>query len=373
MSGPFPFFAVAAPGFEPLLADELATLGLADVAAEEGGVRFAGTLLDGGRANLESRLATRVLLRLGVFPATGTGELARGIEALDWGLALRRGVPLDVRVTSHGSRLRGPRLAPTLDTLVARARDRVGGPPAVATAAPQRVQVRVVADEVTVSLDLSGERLDRRGYRTRTVAAPLRETLAAAVLRLAGWTPSQPLVDPLTGSGTIAIEAALQALAIPAGHGRTFAVETWPAWERAAWRDVLAEQSALRRDRPPAPILASDADPRALDDARANAARAGVADAIEFAVRPVVDAAPPDGPPGLVVVDPPYGRRLGSRGEWKPLYRQIGATLSGRFRGWRAGVLCPDRRLERELRLLVVARHALPHGGRRVDLLIAAL
>jgi putative N6-adenine-specific DNA methylase len=385
-------FAVALPGLEPLVAAELAALGLAAVAVEDGGVAFRGTLGDGLRANLESRLATRVLLRLGAFAAGSPAELERGLRALPWGRVLRAETPVTVRVASHGSRLRGPALERIARRRIEAARDhrpraaggpqRPGGsPPAPAAgpaaapfgSAPQEILIRVVDDRCVVSADLSGERLDRRGYRTLASRAPLRETLAAAVLTLAGWSPTQPLVDPFCGSGTFVIEAARQALGVPPGLGRTFALESWPSWDPAEGERLRAAAAAACRERPPAPLWGRDADERVVAAARANARAAGVASAVDLAPGEVAALAPPNEGPGLVVANPPYGKRLGTRGSLRPLYRQLGGVLASRFAGWRAAVLCPDRALERELRLLVTARHALPHGGLRVDLLLAAL
>jgi putative N6-adenine-specific DNA methylase len=202
-----------------------------------------------------------------------------------------------------------------------------------------RVHARVEDDVVTLSVDSSGELLHRRGYRTDVGEAPLRETLAAGVLALAGWRPDEPLVDPTCGSGTFVIEAALAATGRLPGARRAFACERWPVVDPAA----VARLRAAERPRPaPAHLGGSDVDSRAIAAATANAARAGVAGEVRLAVTPVAGAVLPPGPRGLVVANPPYGRRLAPRA-LADIYRAVGALA--RRGGWRLAILGPDAAL----------------------------
>jgi putative N6-adenine-specific DNA methylase len=213
--------------------------------------------------------------------------------------------------------------------------------------------------------------LHRRGWRLDAGPASLRETLAALALALCRFDPGEPFADPLCGSGTFAIEAASRALGIAPGLQRGFACESWSTGSEELWSGLREEARAARRERAPALILASDRDPGALETARRNAERAGCAPAIRFVQAELAALEPPPGP-GLVLLNPPYGRRLGARSELAELYTSLGRTLRARFAGWRAGVLVPEPRLEAQLGLRVLERHALRNGGLRVALLVCA-
>lgn len=349
-------FAVALPGTEPLVAAELDALGLGPARPLAGGVAFAGDGPAIVAANLHLRTATRVLVRLAEFPAPGFPVLARRLGDLAWEDILPAGAPtrLAVRATAHKSRLYHTGAIAERVQLAVAARlgapvelvrpaedvdDENEGGPAPATL----VVVRLERDQCTVSVDSSGDPLHRRGYRLATARAPLRPTLAAALLAAVDWRPGEPLLDPFCGSGTIAIEAALIAAGRPAGALRAFACARWPA--------LAADYPALRAAAerlspgpcPSAPIAASDRDPGAIEAARANARRAGVEAAIDLAVRPFADCRPTEGR-GLVLTNPPYGLRVGRARTLRDLYAHIGHVLRDRFLGapgWRAALLCP--------------------------------
>jgi putative N6-adenine-specific DNA methylase len=237
-----------------------------------------------------------------------------------------------------------------------------------------RVLLRGQDDVFTVSADSSGELLHRRGWRLEAGRAPLRETLAAGVLTLCDYDPSRALVDLMCGSGTFVVEAASLARGRAPGMGRSFAFERWPSHDGEAWaalREISAEAVPDH-----APILGFDRDRRAIEIARANAERANLTDAIQFAALPF-DKATVDCEPGLIVMNPPYGHRLGERRHVMQIARKIGDELAARFRGWRAGVLCPDpafvATLGKGARRQPLASHALRNGGLRVILAIWAL
>lgn len=231
--------------------------------------------------------------------------------------------------------------------------------------------MRGLDDTWTISIDSSGERLHRRGWRTEGGEAPLRESLAAALLALADWRPTESLVDPMCGAGTIAIEACTIALGMAPGARRSFAFERWPLCEGAflgRWGSLRAETDAARVDHLSHPIIASDHDPAAVATTRHNAVRAGVDQQLRIEERALAEARPP-GATGLLVANPPYGERLGRRRDLPQLYREIGRVFRQRFAGWRAAVVVPDARLASSFRLPLLGSHPLVHGGLRVTVL----
>jgi putative N6-adenine-specific DNA methylase len=239
------------------------------------------------------------------------------------------------------------------------------------------VMLRGFEDRFVVSLDSSGERLHRRGWRQENAAAPLRETLAAGLLALCDWEPALALLDPMCGAGTIPIEACTQALGIAPGADRRFAFEDWPLHDgahRAAWERMREQAIAAVAERrsaghaPHAPILGADRSSEAVESARRNAERAGLADELRIERRELTDARP-TAERGLILLNPPYGRRVGNTRTLGLLYREIGFVLRAHFRGWRAGVLVADRRLAEAIRLPVAAAFPLSNGGLRVTLL----
>jgi putative N6-adenine-specific DNA methylase len=372
---PLDLFAVTQPGLEDICVAELAELGLAGEPVP-GGVGFTGELAALALANLRLGVATRVLVRVGEFRAAGFPELHAQAARLAWERWLPADAPprLTCRVTSHKSRLYhtvgiAERVARGLGERLGLAAELVpagddDGDELEATP-PLQVHVRLERDRCTVSVDSSGEPLHRRGYRLALARAPLRPTLAAAMLRICGWRPGEPLLDPMCGSGTIVLEAARRACGRAPGGDRGFAFTRWPGFAGAA---ALAQ---ARHDLPPetaspAPLVGSDRDAGAIEAARANAQRAGVAAAVELAVRPLSACAPPPGP-GLVICNPPYGVRVGERGKLRDLYAQLGHVLRDRCPGFRVALLCGDDLWRRcELPLKVV--RTLRNGGLPVQL-----
>jgi putative N6-adenine-specific DNA methylase len=365
------YFAVSAPGLEPFTAAELRQLCPGrEVGIEPGGVAFTGELADLQRANLQLRTASRVLARLGTFfRATTFEELQQRAARLPWERFLTPGQPVALRVTCHKSKLYhsdavARHISAALDERLGRsspilkADDESDQP-------PQLVVVRLMEDRVTVSVDSSGTILHKRGYRQAVAKAPLRETLAAAILLASGWDRTTPLLDPFCGSGTIPIEAALLAACLPPGLHRRFAFLDWPGFDEPAWQAILAEANALRKETPP--ILASDRDAGAIRMAQANAERAGVSDRIQFQCQAVSALAPPPGP-GWVVTNPPYGLRVSQGRDLRNLYAQFGNVLRRQCPGWRVGVLCSDPVLLGQMQVELDMNLALVNGGVRVRL-----
>lgn len=352
----YELFAICAPGLEGVLEAELRTLGLAVGKRDIGGVAFSGGSSALFRANLWLRTATRVIARVGDFHARLFDELERHSRRLEWNRFLTGGQPVRLRVSTSKSRLyhtgavaqriadgmeKATGVAPTV-TNGADDDEEAGDAPLVI--------VRLFRDRCTVSIDSSGALLHRRGYRLATAKAPLRETLAAALLRASGWDPRTPLVDPLCGAGTIPIEGALLARRIPPGLSRRFAFMEWPGFHPPTWERALAEARAQILPSAPAPILGSDRDAGAVTAARENAERAGVAADIVFEEKVISRIAPPAGErAGAIVTNPPYGVRVGDRDALRNLYAQLGNVARERFPGWSITALSADPRLDAQI------------------------
>jgi putative N6-adenine-specific DNA methylase len=305
---------------------------------------FEGGLEDLYRLNLHLRVASRVLVRLGDFYAAAFSELHKKSGRLEWERYLHPGQPVRIHVTCHKSRLY--HTGAVAQRVGAGIANRLGQPSPVFKGAEedaspvQLVVVRLVRDRCTISIDSSGELLHRRGYRLKGAKAPLRETLAAALLLAAGWDPAAPLLDPFCGSGTIAIEAAQIALGLPPGRNRRFAFMDWPGYDPQRWEKVL--QAGLKGVREIRPIIqASDRDAGAIQTAQENASRAGVAGAIELSQRALSAVQPPSAP-GWVVTNPPYGVRVSHEKDLRDLYAQLGNVLRRSCPGWQVAVLGSD-------------------------------
>lgn len=363
-------FAVAPPGLEPALEAEAAALGLAPRRVE-GGVELEGPAGLHQEANLRLRTASRVLLRLGSFRALDVGALMRGLAALDLGRVWDGKETPSLSVAAHGSKVAGN----AVPAAAARAwrLSSVGRAGALDEEGTQGLTllVRLEGPECTVSADTSGEPLHRRGYRQEIGRAPMRETLAAGILGLAGYDGTEPLVDPMCGSGTFLIEGAWMSMRRAPGLERAFAFERFPGFDKAAWEERRARARAEALPAPRAPLHGFDINAGALGTARRNARRAGVTLALER--RDVKTLEAPVARPGLVVANPPYGKRVGEGGELPELYRALGATLRRAFQGWRVALIVPDEEgLIRELGLRDARSLRVRNGGLRCRLLFSA-
>lgn len=367
-------FAVAAPGLEPLCAAELRAMGADDVQPLAGGVAFSGRLDLMYAANLWLSTSGRVLLRLKDFRVRGWDDLLRQAAAIPWEVWLPAGAGLKVLASLHQSNLRHEgRIA---EEVFAAAEARLTGlgldPPRLANAEEeggQTVQVRGVDRRAVISLDSSGEHLHRRGYRLAPGPAPLREDLAAALLLLAGYDGEGPLLDAFCGSGTLAIEAGLAARRLPPGGGRGFAFQAWPSFREPTWRHLLREAQAQSLAAPPAPVIARDNSVAALDICQENAGRAGLGGQIAVERADFFKAAPPDAGPGLVVINPPYGKRLGSVRQAGELVERIGRRLAEAYQGWRVGIALYRPEWAESLPLADAVSLTAPHGGLKLTLL----
>ena len=344
------------------LADEAREKGFGPASVLPGGVSFMGQWPDVWRANLELRGAGRVLARIGSFRAFHLAQLDKRARKFDWAAHLRVDVPLRVEATCRKSKIYHAGAA--AERIAKAITESLGAP--VADDAALRLMARIEDDLVTFSLDTSGEPLHRRGYKEAVGKAPMRETLAALFLRQCGYDGSEPVLDPMCGSGTFVIEAAEIATGLKPGRTRRFAFEDLAGFDADAW-------AVMQRSRAPhqAPLRfhGFDRDAGAVLMAAENAARAGVGALTQLTCQPVSALTRPEGAPGLVMVNPPYGARIGDRKLLFGLYAALGEVLRREMRGWRVGLVTSDGGLAKATGLpFLPPGPPVAHGGLKVTL-----
>ena len=355
----FDIFIVATPGLEDMLLAEVTEKGFADPVASPGGITVQGGWPEVWRANLQLRGASRVLARIGSFMAFHLAQLDKRARKFPWGDVLRADVPLRVQVTTKASKIYHAGAATQrIETAL---RESLG-----VTISPEAalvLKVRIDDNVVTISLDTSGDALHKRGHKEAVGKAPMRENLAYLMLRQAGYTGAETVVDPMCGSGTFVIEAAEIAMGLNPGRSRHFAFEDLASFDADQWaamRDTPTTSTPLR-------FYGSDRDAGAVRMSRMNAERAGVTDAVTFENHAAGELTPPDGPPGLVMVNPPYGGRIGNKKLLYPLYGTLGQTLLTRFKGWRVGLVTSEPPLAKATGLPWKPQGpAIAHGGMKV-------
>ena len=356
-------FLVTAPGFEPTLAQEASDLGFVGATPMAGGVAITGGWPDVWRANLEIRGANRILVGIAAFRAMHLAQLDKRARRVEWAKVLRPDVPFRVEVSCKASRIyHSGAAAQRIETAIRESLGAACSPDAVVC-----VKARIDDDLCSIGVDTSGALLHKRGYKEAVNSAPMRETLASLFLRQCGFDGRETVVDPMCGSGTFVIEAAQIAAGIEPGRLRNFAFELLATFDAEAWRGLRESRRAavatgLR-------FHGSDRDEDAVAISTANAARAGVAGITEFRQLPVSELVRPEGAPGLVIVNPPYGTRIGDKERLQALYRALGHTLAARFSGYRIGLITSDAALARATHLPFGPPGApVPHGGLRVTL-----
>ena len=364
-------------GLEPVCADEITSIGLevTEVLQDQGIVSFSASLDELFRANLRLRCTERLSITLAEFEVRRFDKLEELTESILWNRWLDGRRKLLLRVTSRGSKLyHEGAIAERMHNAIQK---QLGHPIELARGEelddPKRdvqlVIVRLEKNQCVVRLDSSGTRLHRRGYREQTAKAPLRETLAAGIIRACGWETSQPLVDPFCGSGTFLIEAAEQALGLAPGRRRSFAMERWPFVDATVLTGLREAESSSELPPPPA-IHGSDRDEGAIRATRGNAERAGVLEAIQVE-QGLASAIRRPGPGnGWVITNPPYGKRIGS-GDMRGLYTSFGRALHEEFSGWDLGILAPELAWLKGMRLDFEEGPWLNNGGQHVQLLYA--
>ena len=360
----FEIFIVTAPGLESVLCAEAQAKGFREPTPGKGGVTVKGGWPEVWRANLEIRGAARVLARIGAFRAFHLAQLDKRARRVAWGEVLRPDVPIRVEASCKGSRIyHAGAAAQRIERAI---REELGAP--VSDEAAVVIKARIDDDLCTISVDTSGESLHKRGHKEAVNKAPMRENLASLFLRQCGFDGSEPVVDPMCGSGTFVIEAAEIAAGLDPGRSRRFAFEQLASFDAAAWQRLRGGGSAGNAV-PAVRFYGSDRDAGAIDMSRANAERAGVAHLTEFRQHAVSDLTAPDGPPGLVVVNPPYGARIGDKKPLYGLYHALGQTLLTRFSGWRVGLVTNEASLAAATGLpFAPPAGTVSHGGLRVSL-----
>jgi putative N6-adenine-specific DNA methylase len=372
------YFAATSPGFEPLCFEELTSspLNINTAKISAGGVLFSGRLHDCFRANLHLRTANRILMRIDSFKASNFRTLTKKLADLPWELYLLTPAEPEYHITARHSRIFhsgaiAERFSASIANRFAALGDLAdsGQPPRRAS----KLFIRLVDDRFTVSLDSSGRHLYKRGLKTQTSAAPVRETTAAAVLKYAGYTPSQPLVDPMCGSGTFSIEAAMIAQNIPAGWFRKFGFTQWPAYRQTCrrWQHIKSEWQKNITASPQPLIFAFDIDRHICRALEKTILKYDLSKSITAANQDFFDLVPGDisDTTGLVALNPPYGRRIKAAKGGKNMYRRIWQKLSRDFHGWKFAVIVPRKQLLADIPFSIQA-HPIFHGGLHVSVVV---
>ncbi|HIK33420.1 MAG TPA: RNA methyltransferase [Oscillatoriales cyanobacterium M59_W2019_021] len=360
------YFATVARGLETIAAKELENLGATQVTPDFTGVHFEGDRSLLYRVNLWARTIFRVLVPIAEFPCRDADALYRGVQNIEWSDYLSPEQTLAVRCTGGNSKLNHTHYSAlqVKNAIVDQQRRQFGKRSSVDSREPDlQINAHIYGDQCILSLDSSGDSLHRRGYRPAMGIAPLKETLAAALLELAEYDPNLPFVDPMCGSGTLPLEASLKALKIAPGLFRDqFAFMNWQDFDRSLWRQLCQEALEGQLDELPAPIWGSDRERAAIDLATTNASNCGVADFIQLKQMDFSQLEAP-GDRGILICNPPYGERLGNTEELGGLYKQLGDTFKQRFKGWTAFILTGNKELAKRVGLRASRRFPVENGA----------
>lgn len=373
------FVAVVPPELASICQQELHAAGIGEGSITEAGVEFTGKIELGYGANLWSRTASRVLIRVHRFRAGALEELFHKVALFPWDLWISPLIPLQIDAHVRYSRIEHEGRAeetvlkaiqrcfasqgPAVPAPAAKPLDGSDRKAEAAVTMRQRILVHVIENHCEISLDTTGDHLHRRGYRLHHAGAPLRETLAAGILLRSGWKGDMPLADGMCGAGTFPIEAAMLARGIAPGLGRSFLFERWPSFAAARWSHLRSKAREAVRERVGVALIGLDANEKAVAVAQDNARRAGVADDIAWNCVDLFEFFPVKLGlrPGMLLVNPPYGRRLESAG--RDFYDQLGRHAQAHFPGWRLTVLAPERGLLQRIGLPRLRTWQIVHGG----------
>lgn len=358
------FFATCPRGLEALLVSELTEFGAKDIQPTDGGIGFSGDMLMCYRANLESRIATRILWKVGSGRYTNEEDLYEAVYKLNWPQWFEVKRDFMVKVTGVKCPLKSLEFA-TLkikDAICDRFRQVVNSRPYIDTKEPDvRVHAYLAAEDYQLYIDTSGNALYQRGLRRGSVEAPLRENLAAGIIRLSGWQPGMPMLDPMCGSGTFLLEAAMIALDIAPGSGRHFGFENLKNFDASGWEKLRLKVLARAKPASFQKIYGSDADLRAVRVSRENLKQAGLLDAVQLSHVDMTEV-PAPAESGVMIANPPYGIRIGEDEELAALYPKMAEALKRRFSGWNTYFLTNDMRLPKMMRLSPSKRTPLFNG-----------
>ncbi|HAJ90049.1 MAG TPA: RNA methyltransferase [Rhodospirillaceae bacterium] len=358
----FEIFLATSPGLEGLLYDEVRSKGFNQAKAIAGGVTIMGGWPEVWRANLWVRGASRVLARIDSFKVLHLAQLDKRARETPWGDIFYPGTPFRVEVSCSKSRIyHDGAAAERIERAMTETLKLKPSQDAEIT-----VMVRIHQDICTISVDTSGELLHKRGFKESVNKAPMRENMAALFLQQCGYKGTEPVFDPMCGSGTFVIEAAEIAMRLNPGRARHFAFEQFLNFDLVAWEKM---RNVERKCSPDFHFYGSDRDEGAVRMSGENAARAGVEKFTEFQQRTISDITPPTSVPGLVIINPPYGTRIGDKKQLMPLYQTLGKVLRARFSGWRIGLITTDTALAKATSLpFVPTTEPVQHGGLRVNL-----
>lgn len=358
----FEIFLVATPGFEQTLLEEARARGFKGPKQVPGGVQMHGNWPDVWRANLQLRGASRVLARLGSFRVVHLSQLDKRAHKFPWADTLLPDIPVRVDVTCKKSKIYHQKAA--AQRLERAITDTVGAP--IDADAEVCIKARIFNDVCTISLDSSGEGLHKRGHKEALNKAPLRETLAALLLRECGFDGQEPVFDPMCGSGTFIMEAAEIATGLWPGRSRSFAFEQLETFDPEKWQELKNKQTTHETE---FSFYGRDRDAGAIERAQANAKRADISQLCHFEKQPISLIRVPEEPTGLVIVNPPYGVRIGEVKKLMPLYQKMGHVLKERFGGWRVGLATTSDQLAKATALPFEDKAlTFSHGGLKVKL-----
>ena len=357
----FEIFIACVPGLEHELLSEIKKNSFKQTKLMVGGVIFFGSWRDVWRANFYLRGATKVLVRFASFRATHLAQLDKISHKLNWENLLRYKKSFRVETVCRKSKIyHSDAASERISKAISNKIDATEDPNSSVI-----IKTRISSDICTISLDSSGEGLHKRGYKIATGKAPIRETLAALFLRRMNFDGSQVVYDPMCGSGTIVIEAAQIALGLPAGKNRTFAFMELPSFQK----DEYEKLTKIKHKKVNLKFYGSDRDKGAIQNSIQNSKKANVETICQFVTSSISEAIPPTQEPGIVLVNPPYGKRVGNRKNLFALYRSIGQTLSEKFVGWQVGIITSDPGLAKatELKFLNIS-NTVDNGGIKVQL-----
>ena len=359
------YFATVSRGLEEVAARELSNLGAEDVRPDFTGVHFSGDKRLLYKANLWMRTSFRILKPIARVKSFNGDELYRSVQKLDWSKYLTPDMTLAVTCTGKNKLLNHTHFTALQikNSVTDWQKVRGGKRSSVDTENPDvLINAHIDQKHCIISLDSSGSSLHRRGYRPAIGAAPMKETLAAALLDLAEWTPDMPFLDPMCGSGTLPIEATLKALNIAPGLYRNFGFQNWLDYDRDLWSSLVKDASERQKRDLDIPIIGSDRDLKVIRQAFVNAENSGLEDYVKFARRNLSEIQPP-ADRGVIICNPPYGVRLGDEAELGELYTQLGDIFKQRFKGWTAYIFTGSMKLSKQVGLRTSKRIKLYNGA----------